>query len=203
MDKVDKIFYINLEKRKDRKSEIINEFKKMQIPSSKIHRFPAIPSSPGNIGCALSHLNLLMFIKQKGYTNTIILEDDFEFIVSRKTLDNNLNNFFNHVPKYDIVMLSYSLLKTGRFNKVCGRVFNAQTTSGYMIHRDFLDKLIELWKKAIVKLIESNGRDNQYVCDISWKVLQPSTRWFYFRERLGQQRKSYSDIENHITEYGV
>ena len=41
-----------------------------------------------------------------------------------------------------------------------------------MIHKDFLDKLIDVYKEAVPKLIESHGKDMSYVCDQSWKVLQ-------------------------------
>jgi glycosyl transferase family 25 len=203
MQNIDKIFYINLDSRKDRKEEILYQFKRMNIPEEKIHRFPAISARPGAIGCALSHLNLLMFIKQKGYTNTIIFEDDFDFIVTPDELNQNLNDFFTTIPKYDVAMLSYNLHGKGEFNKVCGRALDVQTTSGYMIHKDFLDKLINLYKKTTPLLIKTNATVERYVCDQSWKSLQPQSRWFYFNQRLGIQRPSHSDIENNYTDYGI
>ena len=100
------------------------------------------------------------------------MEDDFEFTTTPEILKKNFDEFFKTVPIYDIIMLSYNLHRGERFNEVCGRVFNAQTASGYMIHKDFLDKLIDVYKEAVPKLIESHGKDMSYVCDQSWKVLQ-------------------------------
>jgi len=202
MDNIDKIFYINLESRKDRNEEILAEFNRMSIPKEKIHRFPAIKANPGAIGCALSHLNLLMFIKQKGYTNTIILEDDFQFVVSKEEFRKNLDEVFTTVPKYDVIMLSYFLKQGAPYNKVCGRALDTQTTAGYMIHKTFLDKLIDCYKAAIPHLIEG-GRDaeSKYACDQSWKVLQPNYRWFYFNQRIGRQRPGFSDIEKNFVDY--
>ena len=202
MDGIDKIFYINLESRKDRNEEMLTEFSRMNIPEEQVHRFPAIRSSPGSIGCALSHLNLLMFIKQKGYTNTIILEDDFQFIISPDELRENMSRFFETVPKYDVVMLSYVLLQSAPFNPVCNRALCAQTTSGYMIHKDFLDKLIGCYKTALPLLVKTHDEE-KYACDQSWKSLQPSSGWFYFNQRIGRQRPGYSDIENRFVDYGT
>jgi len=75
METIDKIIYINLDYRKDRKEEILNEFKKLGIPDSKIERFPAIsfPACP-NIGCVMSHAKAAL-----GYETVMILEDGFNF----------------------------------------------------------------------------------------------------------------------------
>ena len=53
---IDHIFYINLEKRQDRKEEIENELNTHGLVGE---RFDAIPHNPGCVGCAKSHLSVL------------------------------------------------------------------------------------------------------------------------------------------------
>ena len=84
---IDKIFYINLDKRTDRKEEIENELKRMDLTAE---RYPAIytPNS-GIVGCGYSHLNVLKLAKERGYKNVLIFEDDCIF----------LENFENEAKK--------------------------------------------------------------------------------------------------------
>ena len=42
MENIDKIIYINLDRRKDRRQEIEQEFIRMNIPEEKVLRFSAI-----------------------------------------------------------------------------------------------------------------------------------------------------------------
>ena len=55
MNHIDKIFYINLDERKDRKEQIEKEFEKFEIPLEKVERFEAIKHQYGMIGCSKSH----------------------------------------------------------------------------------------------------------------------------------------------------
>ena len=41
-----------------------------------------------------------------------------------------------------------------------------------------------------------------YSCDQYWKKLQPISDWFYFLERIGKQRKSYSNLGLAVADYG-
>ena len=76
---IDKIIYINLDKRTDRKAEIEQE---LQHNNLRFERFPAIQTPEGCIGCSLSHLQVVKLAKERGYNNILILEDDFMFLSS-------------------------------------------------------------------------------------------------------------------------
>ena len=85
-DNIDFIFYINLEKRTDRREQIEMELKKMEITAE---RFVGIPFEPGIVGCGKSHLEVLKLAKDRKYKNVLILEDDFTFLVDRKNFDDS------------------------------------------------------------------------------------------------------------------
>ena len=36
-----------------------------------------------------------------------------------------------------------------------------------------------------------------------WKKLQPESKWYHFKNRLGVQSEDYSDIENKVVNYKV
>jgi GR25 family glycosyltransferase involved in LPS biosynthesis len=158
-------------------------------------RYPAIytPES-GIVGCGYSHLNVLKMAKEKNVKNVLILEDDFEFIVSKETFEKELDHFFNEFPNYDVCMLSYIVQASEEIagdNKI-RRALNAQTASGYIVNGIYLDKLIELYSWAIPALERTNEHWN-YANDLVWKRFQPTDKWYYFVNRIGKQRSSYSD----------
>ena len=197
---IDKIFYINLDKRTDRREQIEAELAKMGLEAE---RYPAIytPHS-GILGCGYSHLNILKNSKKKGYRNVLILEDDFEFVVSKEKMESSLEEFFNSKIDYDVLMISYIIQKS---EEVPGlpfikKVIDGQTASGYIINQQYYDDLINLYEWAI-PLLESTGEHWTYSNDLVWKRLQPNDNWFYLVERLGRQRASFSDNKQCFVNY--
>ena len=100
-NKIDHIFYINLEERVDRKNLIEIELNKFDL---KYERFPAIKDEMGIYGCGLSHLSVLKLAKERGYKNVLIFEDDFTFLVSKEEFEtflneNNLQEFAQPIGK--------------------------------------------------------------------------------------------------------
>jgi GR25 family glycosyltransferase involved in LPS biosynthesis len=189
---IEKIFYINLDKREDRRKEIEDELSKYELVGE---RYSAIytPHS-GIVGCGYSHLNVLKLAKERGYKNVLILEDDFEFVVSKEQLNESLTDFFENTPKYDVCLLSYVIQKSEDIpgNTLIRKIIDGQTASGYIVNADYLDVLIDLYEWAIPALERTNEHWN-YANDHVWKRLQPDANWFYFINRLGKQRDSYSD----------
>ena len=55
LDQIDLFYFINLERRKDRLEQIMEELSKMQIPINKIVRIIADDNKVGILGCTKSH----------------------------------------------------------------------------------------------------------------------------------------------------
>jgi len=203
MENIDKIIYINLDRRLDRKQEIAQEFDKMNISEEKIIRFSAINNKlRPEVGCTESHLEVLKLAKKNNYNNILILEDDFTFLVNKDKLNELLNNFFNSKIEYDVLMLSYHLKgEQLPYNKLIGKGVNIRTASGYIVNKKFYDKLIDNLSKAL-DLLKPTKKHWLYMNDQYWKKLQPISDWFYFLERIGKQRKSYSNLGLSIADYG-
>lgn len=185
MDQIDKIYFINLDYRKDRLQHILNEFKKLSILNYQ--RFEAIKDKNGAIGCGKSHIGVLNDMIKNGYKNVIVLEDDFEFRVSRETLDECISSVYN--TEYNICLLAYNTLvaKLQKYQLHIDKIYNAQTTSGYMISLNYAPILLKCFKESINKRIP---------IDIHWKREQLRDIWYSFNPRLGRQIISKSDINN-------
>lgn len=209
MDKIDAIYYINLDHRTDRKKEFEQEMAKLNVPQHKIHRISAI-STPGFgiLGCGLSHKKALETFYASENSYALIFEDDFMF-----TQDVNYCHFLLDYPfkqkiDFDIVMLSGNVMKDQETNKpFLRKIYDAQTASAFLIHRKFAPKLIETLSES-TKLLEDwwkqyNEKKHEYCNDIYWKKLQPDSNWYIFNPKLGIQRESYSDNEQKVTNYGV
>jgi len=199
---IDKIIYINLEKRPDRRNEIETELTNFGLVGE---RFEAIDNPHCGIGCMKSHLSVLKLAKLNGYKNILILEDDFMFTVSKESFENSLSKFFELKPNFDVCMLSYALLKCEETEEDSIRkVTSAQTTSGYIVNHHYYDKLIQLYEWAS-PLLEQTGQHWIYANDQIWKQLQEKDNWYLFTERIGKQRPGYNNNgggTSQIVDYG-
>ena len=191
-------FYINLDSRLDRKILFEKEFENMSL---KPKRFSGIPHEFGLVGCGLSHLKLLQYAKNKNLSSIIIFEDDFKFIITNEELNFILQNL---PPDFDVIMLSYNLIKEGKdYNEHFGLCQEVQTASGYIVNSKFYDKLIHNLQSSIEILSSDYSKHDTYANDQYWKVLQPTSKWYYCKKRVGYQRANWSDIVKGFVDYKV
>jgi glycosyl transferase family 25 len=193
------IFYINLQKRTDRRAEIEKELDGFGL---LYERFEAIERSPGIVGCGYSHLEVLKTARDRGLPNVLIFEDDFEFLVSKETFWENVNDFFEKRIPYDVLMFSYNIEKSTPFNSLLFKVEAATTASAYVVNSYFYDTIIELYETNL-PLLESTKMHWIYANDQIWKNIQPNAKWYGFNTRLGRQRGSYSDNSLEYMDRGV
>ena len=198
-DKIDKIFYINLDRRTDRRDLIEMDLAKIGLNAE---RFSGIPFEPGIVGCGKSHLAVMKMAKERGYKNVLILEDDFTFLVSKEELDVALEKFFSNVKEYDVCMFCCQNMVEvpTRPHPFLSRLVEANNASAYLINGAYLDTLIQLYEHAL-PLLERTGEHWNYANDQVWKSLQRKDRWFCFHPRLGKQRSGYSDNAKAFMDY--
>ena len=77
---LDKVIYINLDHREDRRKIMEKLCIDARIPEEKVLRFSAIKHQHGIVGAALSHISVLKLAKEQRYKRILILEDDMEFV---------------------------------------------------------------------------------------------------------------------------
>jgi hypothetical protein len=82
------------------------------------------------------------------------------------------------------------------------KILDAQTASGYAVHKNFAKKLLLNLKEGLT-LLESTHIQHYYACDMYWKNLQPGNRWYCLKPKVGKQMKGYSDNKKSILDLGV
>ena len=181
-------FYINLDRRVDRRLETEAELARMGMTAE---RFPAIERNPGGLGCTQSHIEVLKLARSRGYESVMVLEDDFSFVVNEQ----ELADAFLRIPEsFDMVLLAYHLIRGDPVTPYLGRVQEAQTTGGYIIHSRYYDTLINRWSEGLALYEQSPDVHWLYILDQYWKPLQMVDEWYYFLKPIGKQRPSWSDL---------
>lgn len=201
MDYIDKVFYINLDKRTDRKEFILREFETLGIPEEKIERFSAIYHEMGCYGCGQSHLSVLKLARDRKYKNILIFEDDFQLLVDKDTFWKHISHVFEKNIPYDVVMPSYNSSEEYPFDEFLSYTRNCQTASCYMVSGNFVEKLIENLEEGLPHLL-STEMHWVYTNDQYWKRLQTGN-WFICTTRLGKQRSGFSDLAREYVDYNV
>jgi glycosyl transferase family 25 len=187
---IDKIVYINLDNRLDRREQIEEE---LQVFSpDKVQRFSAIKHDNGAIGCTMSHIAVLEMAIREGWKNVLIVEDDMAW----KNYDNGVEILNKLVKsKYDVIMLGgYSI----NYNTETHKLISAQTTTSYIVNEHYYGKLLNNFKEGLIKFQISKVA-KEHAIDQYWKTLQVKDNWYIVE--LCIQRPSYSDIERKNVDY--
>jgi glycosyl transferase family 25 len=196
---IDHVFYINLDKRPDRKEMMKSELVKYGLTAE---RFTGIYYSPpmGIVGCGKSHLQVLELAKSRKYKNVLIFEDDFYFTEPKQVVEDCLHHFFTAKPNFDVCFLSQNLISgtVDEINPQFTHVTRSISASGYIVNEHYYDKLIELYTWAM-PLLEQTHAHWIYANDQVWKSLQERDNWYCFTKPLGRQRDGISDNGDGIT----
>jgi hypothetical protein len=192
------IFYINLDRRIDRKNHIENQLKLLNWSAS---RFPAILNSFGALGCSLSHQALLKYAKNNNLDHILILEDDVTFLNPSLFL-NNLNQFLRTHANFDVLLLAGNNMGDHvRIDDCCVKVSQCQTTTAYLVKNHYYDTLIKNYETSINLLQLYPNKLDDYAIDQFWKKLQKTHNWFLLTPLSVVQRPDISDVEKRVTNY--
>jgi len=208
MDKVDVIYYINLDYRTDRKLEFLDWIEDSGFPEKKIQRIQAVPTpGRGHIGCLLSHINALDAFLESSHKICMLFEDDYQPLKVEEFWS-NIGLIFDSGMDFDIVMLSYNELKSDETEvPFLRKVTHSFTASGLLLTREFAKVLNDFWKKDVKLLLEEENLTRRmcekYKTDVHWMELMPVSKWFCFYPRLGIQRPSFSDLQLQHTAYNA
>ena len=191
--------FINLEHRTDRLEHALSEFKKMDINAERVN---AIRPKSGAVGCTMSHIKCLELAKKREYEYVFICEDDITF-TNPELLKENIQKFVdNKEIQWDILIIGGNNVPPyQQLTNYCARVFNCQTTTGYVVKKSFYDPLIQNFKEGVQQLVGNPGNANMFALDIYWKLLQMQYFWYMITPPTVTQYENYSDIENKQTNY--
>lgn len=193
---VDKVVYINLDKRTDRNERMKLFFEEGKIPSEKIVRFSAIECKDGAEGCMRSHIEVLKLAKQNNWGTILIFEDDVEW-------DNFEENYIKletliTTKTWDVCLLGGLYVETDTIS-IVKRSF---CTHAYMVKDYYRDILLQNYQKCLYRRcnpprIVSFRVDKAWLTlDFYWFKLQIRDNWIGMIPSMCQQRVDYSNVTN-------
>ena len=191
------VLYINLLNRPDRKEHVEAQLAKIGVLGTRVN---AIQCIHGAIGCGMSHVQCLEMAKENKWSSVCIMEDDIEFTDPALFVE-QLNTFISNKVEWDVLLLGTNMGPPFDKEENCIRVFNAQTTTGYIVKHHYYDTLIDCFKKSVGNLIRDYNV-KLYSIDIQWKQLQKGDLWYVLYPLTVIQKDDYSNIENRIVSYG-
>jgi hypothetical protein len=82
------------------------------------------------------------------------------------------------------------------------RVYESQTTTGYIVPRHYIPTLLENFQYGLQQFLETGNRWT-YAIDSHWKQLQRRDLWFFLTPPTIIQYENWSNIENSTTNYSL
>ncbi len=195
---IDKIIYINLDHREDRREHMKRFFEEGGIPCDKIIRFPAITYPVGAVGATKSHIAALELAKRERLKTVLILEDDVCW------LNKDTRELRDHMAHdWDVCMIGGNYIVAEQPNRI--RV--AFSAYAYIVREHYYDTLLQnmyesLYKK-LRKIIIPYSSQRYYAAvkndtvnsfDSYWIKLQQKDKWIGFD--LCGHTHMYSDVTN-------
>lgn len=191
-------FFINLESRVDRLAHVTTELEKMGISAE---RFNAVRMTNGAIGCTISHIKCLELARDRGYNNVFICEDDICF-TNPDLFKKNMQKFMLNTNAWDVCLVAGNNLPPYEpVGDYCAKIYNCQTTTGYVVNKHYYDTLISNFRDGLSKLLKNPMQKTLYAIDMYWKQLQQVHNWYIITPLTVYQLDGYSDIENKVTDF--
>jgi glycosyl transferase family 25 len=208
---VDKVVYINLDHREDRRQIMARLFQEGQIPLEKVLRFPAIRHAVGIVGCAIGHIAILKRAKREGWKNVLILEDDLTWTPDFQTNYTKLETLTK--SPYDVCMLGGLYMET-----TPPKIHIAFCTNAYIVNSHYYDTLLDNFEyglkmkldkpKPIFSVLSNQSqqslynqqvnKDDLHNVDVYWFKLQMRDNWVAVIDPMIEQVVSHSDIYGKI-----
>ena len=193
------VFYINLTERIDRRVQVEQQLSKVGLIN--FNRFNAIKLPNGALGCSMSHLKCLQLAKERNLDHILIVEDDIIFL-NPGIFIGQLNKFLQNNKEWDVLLIAGNNVPPYRVvDDTCVQVSWCQTTTGYLIRKQYYDTLINNIKEGINMLIREPKNKIMYAIDKYWLSLQKSDTWLLLVPLTVSQREGYSNIENCVTNF--
>jgi glycosyl transferase family 25 len=190
---IEKVVYINLEERTDRRAEIEKQLSIFH--HEKIVRFNAIKHQNGAIGCSMSHIAVVEMAIQNNWKNVLIVEDDMIW--------NQFNIAYPIYQKliskpYDVVCLGGACVD---YDRQTYKAIYVSTTTAYLVNNHYYQTLLANFKEGVEQFIKHEDKHSLYALDRNLMKLMPKDNWFVIQPALCVQKPGYSNIENKFVNY--
>lgn len=196
------VFFINLERRTDRATQIYEEFSRLGLRPPE--RFNAIEDPNPMLGAAKSHLKVLEeSLSSFPGSMIMVCEDDLVFQCSRDELNRAVEEFARD-KRLDVLCLAFMIknlvreptikrVSVGENLLVSNQII---TQACYVVKPRAMRKVIQSLRQS-VRLLSAGVQWRYAAGDVHWQTLQQGTLFFSHPEkRLARQSPGHSDIWN-------
>lgn len=193
---LNKIYCINLDRRKDRWINAQKEFKRLWIQGF-IKRISGIEKKPWNLGCLLSHLKIHKISNKKNEDYILVLEDDAIFHVDFDYIIRLIEEVMVFNP--DLVYLGGSFWPTTQLESISENWYRA--TGIWKMHAYIISNK---WKNMLRKDIDSMWWPEKFIQKYknfdTWIALNLSERitCYFPKKNLCNQNSGISDTSWNI-----
>ena len=207
MDNIEKVFYINLKHRQDRREQIETELAEKFLYKNA-ERYEAILHESPILGCTMSHIHLWRNMIQNNWKTMMVIEDDAMLQTTRENIDTYINSFLED-PDAHLLSISNSCGDHVHYNEFFERGMNSQTSSCYVIKLESVKNLIKYYfnnEDDIFTVREDDPQIDLKIAwiDVAWLEYQKVYNFLIPKEeKLVIQRESYSDIQRKVTFYNL
>ena len=216
-----KIFIINLDEDTERYERTCQNLISSGFQKSHFIRVAGIKEKFGMIGCAMSHVKALEIAKSHtSISHFIILEDDFNFSLSKNTITMILRN----LCKLDLPWNVWQLYASRAISRKMGvlnfnqnlqidllKIIASDCCAAYLVKREFLNTLQDSFSKGL-KVFEANKNyyinkslflmhREKYSTDQVWKELQGLGNFIGVDCEVGRLRETYSHLKKQVRKY--
>jgi glycosyl transferase, family 25 len=185
---IDKVIYINLDTREDRRKIMAKFFEEGKIPQDKIVRFSAFHIKRG-IGCLKSHTKALQMAKDNGWKNVLILEDDLEWLEFEKGYE-QLQELIK-LPRWDVIQLVGWYVEYD-----FPRIYYTLNAGAYLVNSSYYDTLLANRYAALrgITSVETIWKGvAKFTADVYWNRLLKNDYWYGLYPCMCRQVNTYSD----------
>lgn len=191
------VLVINLDERPDRLSQINTELGRLGL-LGRTERVSAVKTTPGKLGCTLSHIKCLKMAKRNGWSHVMICEDDLLFAKDVNWVKQRFNTMFERHKTWDMITLGVIILSGEYLDDSTAQLKKAGSTTCYIVRKEYYDVLLHNFKYS-AKRLRQKQPDSEI--DVIWQTLQKRDRWLTILPLIAIQRPSYSDIEQNQVDY--
>ena len=210
----DKIFCINLDTRKDRWKDCCEIFHKYEMMHKVerfsafkfIHQDPHLTKVMGQIGCTMSHFEVINKAKQEDLNNFLVFEDDFCFEFEPEELHAKLNSSLSELPSnWDMFYLggnldsSYNVYPIEKFSDNLFKLNACHTTHAFAMNKRIYDIILK--DKPSLDEIPSWYNKHTTIDVYFSKTILSKNNCFISNPILSLQRPGFSNIEDNNYDY--
>jgi GR25 family glycosyltransferase involved in LPS biosynthesis len=199
-DFFDKTYCVNLDRRIDRWSDSINEFKRFNL--IEVERVSAIDGktiqqenthiNKSEISLILTNIKIIEKAKKDGLKSILILEDDVEFTDEI----NNISEYFKFLPN-DWDMIYFGGNHNTHMNIEPPIIINEKISK---LHHTFSTHCVGI-KNTAYNIILDNLKHPTKQLDAIYSDLQKTLNVYSFYPMIASQRIGFSDIQEMDVDY--